>query len=211
MDAAGSTRWAPSRPGTAGRSGTAVRDDLRATSRGRGWPGGRPADRGQPGHLERQAEKRSVNLSPPHDGFTLWDCSLQRKAQPEKRLEQHRRANDNNSTNCAWRGPPRTLRQRPCAGGWCATPCLLMCSRGIPMFLAGRVRQHPVEQQRLTVRTTSPPGYWTLLEEEPGPLPLLPVHDPLPQGPPHSARQRQRRLLGFPDVSFQLVTPAGGL
>ena len=81
----------------------------------------------------------SVNFITCHDGFTLWDLfSYNEKHNLANGWNNTDGANDNNSWNCGAEGDtddPEVveLRRRMCRNAF----TLLMCSRGIPMFLAG--------------------------------------------------------------------------
>ncbi len=81
----------------------------------------------------------SVNFITCHDGFTLWDLfSYNAKHNLKNGWDNTDGANDNNSWNCGEEGPTsdpeiNALRRRMVRNAF----ALLMCSRGIPMFLAG--------------------------------------------------------------------------
>jgi len=81
----------------------------------------------------------SVNFITCHDGFTLWDLfSYNEKHNEANGWDNTDGANDNNSWNCGAEGETEdqeinALRRRMCRNAF----ALLMCSRGIPMFLAG--------------------------------------------------------------------------
>ena len=81
----------------------------------------------------------SVNFITCHDGFTLWDLySYNSKHNERNGWNNTDGANDNNSWNCGAEGETddeeiNALRRRMCRNAF----ALLMCSRGIPMFLAG--------------------------------------------------------------------------
>ena len=81
----------------------------------------------------------SVNFITCHDGFTLWDLfSYNAKHNLKNGWGNTDGANDNNSWNCGEEGPTsdpeiNALRRRMVRNAF----ALLMCSRGIPMFLAG--------------------------------------------------------------------------
>lgn len=81
----------------------------------------------------------SVNFITCHDGFTLYDLyAYNNKHNEENGWENTDGANDNRSWNCGEEGESRNpaiikLRHRLIKNA-CA---VLMCSRGIPMFLAG--------------------------------------------------------------------------
>ena len=81
----------------------------------------------------------SVNFITCHDGFTLWDLfSYNEKHNLKNGWNNTDGANDNNSWNCGTEGETgdpgiNALRRRMCRNAF----ALLMCSRGIPMFLAG--------------------------------------------------------------------------
>ena len=81
----------------------------------------------------------SVNFITCHDGFTLWDLySYNEKHNLKNGWDNTDGANDNNSWNCGVEGERadpqvNALRRRMGRNAF----ALLMCSRGIPMFLAG--------------------------------------------------------------------------
>ena len=81
----------------------------------------------------------SVNFITCHDGFTLWDLfSYNQKHNEANGWNNTDGANDNNSWNCGVEGltddpEVNALRRRMVRNAF----TLLMCSRGIPMFLAG--------------------------------------------------------------------------
>ncbi len=81
----------------------------------------------------------SVNFFTCHDGFTLYDLYAYNHKHNEKNgWNNTDGANDNNSWNCGAEGPTEdpevnSLRMRMMRNAF----TLLMCSRGIPMFLAG--------------------------------------------------------------------------
>ena len=84
-------------------------------------------------------ENASVNFITCHDGFTLWDLFTYNDKHNEKNgWHNTDGANDNNSWNCGVEGEtadPRinALRRRMVRNAF----ALLMCSRGLSMFLAG--------------------------------------------------------------------------
>lgn len=81
----------------------------------------------------------SVNFITCHDGFTLYDLfSYNEKHNEKNGWNNTDGAGDNNSWNCGTEGETNdpkinTLRKRMVRNAF----ALLMCSRGIPMFLAG--------------------------------------------------------------------------
>ncbi len=81
----------------------------------------------------------SVNFITCHDGFTLYDLfSYNNKHNEKNGWKNTDGANDNNSWNCGAEGDTDNpeilaLRKRMIRNAF----ALLMCSRGIPMFLAG--------------------------------------------------------------------------
>ena len=84
-------------------------------------------------------ENASVNFITCHDGFTLYDMYAYNEKHNDKNgWNNTDGANDNNSWNCGAEGETddpqvNTLRRRMMRNAF----ALLMCSRGIPMFLAG--------------------------------------------------------------------------
>ena len=84
-------------------------------------------------------ENASINFLTCHDGFTLWDLfSYEQKHNQRNGWNNTDGANDNHSWNCGVEGETddpeiNALRRRMCRNAF----ALLMCSRGIPMFLAG--------------------------------------------------------------------------
>ena len=81
----------------------------------------------------------SVNFITCHDGFTLWDLfSYNQKHNEKNGWNNTDGSDDNNSWNCGAEGATDdpevdALRRRMCRNAF----ALLMCSRGVPMFLAG--------------------------------------------------------------------------
>ncbi len=88
---------------------------------------------------DRGGSNASVNFITCHDGFTLWDLySYNDKHNESNGWNSTDGANDNNSWNCGTEGESsdpdiNALRKRMCRNAF----ALLMCSRGVPMFLAG--------------------------------------------------------------------------
>ncbi len=84
-------------------------------------------------------ENASVNFITCHDGFTLYDLfSYNEKHNEKNGWNNTDGSNDNNSWNCGVEGETQdpdilALRHRMMRNAF----ALLMCSRGIPMFLAG--------------------------------------------------------------------------
>lgn len=84
-------------------------------------------------------QNASVNFITCHDGFTLYDLfSYNNKHNEKNGWKNTDGANDNNSWNCGAEGDTDNpeilaLRKRMIRNAF----ALLMCSRGIPMFLAG--------------------------------------------------------------------------
>lgn len=84
-------------------------------------------------------ENASVNFITCHDGFPLYDLfSYNEKHNEKNGWNNTDGANDNNSWNCGVEGETKdkavlALRKRMIRNAF----ALLMCSRGIPMFLAG--------------------------------------------------------------------------
>ncbi len=84
-------------------------------------------------------QNASINFITCHDGFTLWDLfSYNQKHNEKNGWNNTDGANDNNSWNCGVEGETsdpavNALRRRLARNAF----ALLMCSRGIPMFLAG--------------------------------------------------------------------------
>ena len=118
------------------------RDDIRRYLKGDAGMAQAAAQRlvGSRDIYEPQSRKNaSVNFITCHDGFTLWDLYSYNEKHNEKNGEHNMDgANDNNSWNCGAEGDTRdpavnALRRRMVRNAF----ALLMCSRGIPMFLAG--------------------------------------------------------------------------
>ena len=157
----------------------------------------------------------SVNFITCHDGFTLWDLfSYNEKHNEKNGWNNTDGANDNNSWNCGAEGETgdhgvNALRRRMCRNAF----ALLMCSRGIPMFLAGDEfcntqfgNNNAYCQDNITSWLD-----WTLLEKNRGMFEFFRymIHF-----------RREHRVLranisdgcwGLPDVSFYGVNgPCGG-
>ena len=118
------------------------RDDLRRYLKGDAGFAQAAALRlaGSPDIYADQGRKNaSVNFITCHDGFPLWDLfSYNEKHNHENGWNNTDGANDNHSWNCGAEGETddpavNALRRRMCRNAF----ALLMCSRGIPMFLAG--------------------------------------------------------------------------
>ncbi len=153
----------------------------------------------------------SVNFITCHDGFTLWDLfCYNEKHNLRNGWNNTDGANDNNSWNCGVEGESRDpavneLRRRMVRNAF----ALLMCSRGIPMFLAGDEfcntqmgNNNAYCQDNLTSWLD-----WSLLERN---------RDMFEFFRYMIALRKENRLLranlsagacGFPDVSFHGVTP----
>lgn len=88
---------------------------------------------------ERRGENASVNFITCHDGFTLYDLySYNQKHNENNGWNNTDGADDNRSWNCGVEGETNDeeilrLRKRLIKNA----VCVLMCSRGTPMFLAG--------------------------------------------------------------------------
>ena len=83
---------------------------------------------------------RSVNFLTAHDGFTLYDLvSYDRRHNLANGWDGTDGHHDNRSWNCGWEGDEGVpddvlaLRRRQMRNAW----CLLLCSRGVPMWTAG--------------------------------------------------------------------------
>lgn len=118
------------------------RDDLRRYLKGDGGMAQATAQRisgSQDIYGVLSRENASVNFITCHDGFTLNDLFSYNKKHNEKNgWNNTDGANDNNSWNCGVEGETKdpailTLRRRLMRNAF----AILMCSRGIPMFLAG--------------------------------------------------------------------------
>jgi glycogen operon protein len=116
------------------------RDDMRSFLRGEAGFVAAVAARvaGSPDLFDEPA--RSVNFLTAHDGYTLYDLvayeARHNHANGWDNTDGH---HDNRSWNCGWEGddgaPPEVfeLRARQMRNAW----CLLLLSRGVPMFVAG--------------------------------------------------------------------------
>ena len=118
------------------------RDDLRRYLKGDGGMAQAAAQRLIGSRDIYEASRRqnaSVNFITCHDGFTLHDLySYNEKHNLKNGWNNTDGANDNNSWNCGAEGETNdpailALRRRMMRNAF----ALLMCSRGIPMFLAG--------------------------------------------------------------------------
>ncbi len=118
------------------------RDDLRRYLKGDSGFAQAAAQRikGSPDMYGNQGRKNaSVNFITCHDGFTLYDLfSYNEKHNEKNGWNNTDGANDNNSWNCGAEGDTKDpevlrLRYRMMRNAF----AILMCSRGIPMFLAG--------------------------------------------------------------------------
>ncbi|MCI8995690.1 MAG: glycogen debranching protein GlgX [Lachnospiraceae bacterium] len=118
------------------------RDDMRRYLKGDGGLAQAAAQRivgSRDIYEEHSRENASVNFITCHDGFTLYDLySYNEKHNEKNGWNNTDGANDNNSWNCGVEGETKneevlSLRHRMMRNAF----ALLMCSRGIPMFLAG--------------------------------------------------------------------------
>ena len=118
------------------------RDDLRRYLKGDGGCAQAAAQRiiGSKDIYEEKSRKdASINFLTCHDGFTLYDLyAYNEKHNLPNGWGNTDGANDNHSWNCGAEGETgdpeiNALRLRMCRNAF----ALLMCSRGIPMFLAG--------------------------------------------------------------------------
>ncbi len=153
----------------------------------------------------------SVNFITCHDGFTMWDLfSYNCKHNEKNGWNNTDGANDNNSWNCGAEGETGDpavleLRRRMVRNAF----ALLMCSRGIPMFLAGdefcntQFGNNNAYCQDNIISWLD----WSLLERN---------RDMFEFFRYMIALRKRHRLLranlsggacGFPDVSFHGVTP----
>ncbi len=190
------------------------RDDIRRYLKGDAGMAQAAAQRlvGSRDIYEPQSRKNaSVNFITCHDGFTLWDLYSYNEKHNEKNGEHNMDgANDNNSWNCGAEGDTRdpavnALRRRMVRNAF----TLLMCSRGIPMFLAGDEfcntqfgNNNAYCQDNITSWLD-----WNLLEKNQEIFKFF----------QHMIRFRmEHRILrtnlsdgvsGFPDISFHGVTP----
>ena len=156
-------------------------------------------------------QNASVNFLTCHDGFTLHDLyAYNRKHNEANGWNNTDGANDNNSWNCGAEGETddpgiNQLRQRMVRNAF----ALLMCSRGIPMFLAGDEfgntqfgNNNAYCQDNLTSWLD-----WSLLEKN---RDLFRFFQYMIRFR-HSHRVLRRDLsggaCGFPDVSFHGVAP----
>ena len=190
------------------------RDDIRRYLKGDAGMAQAAAQRlvGSRDIYEPQSRKNaSVNFITCHDGFTLWDLYSYNEKHNEKNGEHNMDGtNDNNSWNCGAEGDTRdpavnALRRRMVRNAF----ALLMCSRGIPMFLAGDEfcntqfgNNNAYCQDNITSWLD-----WNLLEKNQEIFKFF----------QHMIRFRmEHRILrtnlsdgvsGFPDISFHGVTP----
>ncbi len=190
------------------------RDDIRRYLKGDAGMAQAAAQRlvGSRDIYEPQSRKNaSVNFITCHDGFTLWDLYSYNEKHNEKNGEHNMDgSNDNNSWNCGAEGDTRdpavnALRRRMVRNAF----ALLMCSRGIPMFLAGDEfcntqfgNNNAYCQDNITSWLD-----WNLLEKNQEIFKFF----------QHMIRFRmEHRILrtnlsdgvsGFPDISFHGVTP----
>lgn len=92
-----------------------------------------------------ERKNASVNFITCHDGFTLYDLYSYNKKHNEKNgWDNTDGANDNNSWNCGVEGDtddPEVMKLRFQMMRNACT--LLMCSRDVPMFLAGENLEIP--------------------------------------------------------------------
>ena len=86
-----------------------------------------------------ERKNASVNFITCHDGFTLYDLySYNEKHNHKNGWDNTDGANDNNSWNCGTEGETEDIEILQLRYRMMKNACtILMCSRGIPMFLAG--------------------------------------------------------------------------
>ena len=156
-------------------------------------------------------ENASVNFITCHDGFTLYDLYAYNQKHNEKNgWNNTDGANDNNSWNCGAEGETgdpevEGLRRRMMRTAF----ALLMCSRGIPMFLAGDEFCNTQFGNNNAYCQDNKTSWldWGLLEKNRGMLRFF----------QHMIRLRKEYRVfranvsngacGFPDVSFHGVKP----
>ena len=153
----------------------------------------------------------SVNFLTCHDGFTLHDLY----AYNEKHNEQNGwnntdGANDNNSWNCGVEGETddpevNALRQRMVRNAF----ALLMCSRGIPMFLAGDEFGNTQFGNNNAYCQDNSTSWldWSLLEKNQGLFQFFQYMIHFRQSHRVLRCDMSGGACGFPDVSFHGVSP----
>ena len=190
------------------------RDDIRRYLKGDGGMARAAAER-LVGSLDiYDPEKRgnaSVNFITCHDGFTLWDLfCYNEKHNLKNGWNNTDGANDNNSWNCGTEGETSdpailTLRRRMVRNAF----ALLMCSRGIPMFLAGDEfgntqlgNNNAYCQDNITSWLD-----WTLLEKNREQFRFFQNMIRFRKDHPVLRSNKSGGCCGFPDVSFHGVEP----
>ncbi len=156
-------------------------------------------------------ENASVNFITCHDGFTLWDLfSYSRKHNLKNGWNNTDGADDNNSWNCGVEGETgddavNALRRRMVRNAF----ALLMCSRGIPMFLAGDEfgnsqfgNNNAYCQDNITSWLD-----WTLLERNREQFRFFQNMIRFRKDHPVLRSNKSGGCCGFPDVSFHGVEP----
>ena len=153
----------------------------------------------------------SVNFITCHDGFTLWDLfSYNEKHNLKNGWNNTDGANDNNSWNCGVEGETddpgvNALRERMVRNAI----TLLMCSRGIPMFLAGDEfgnTQHGNNNAYCQDNATSWMD-WSLLEKNRGLFEFFRYMIRFRKAHRVLRANTNNGACGFPDVSFHGTAP----
>ncbi len=156
-------------------------------------------------------QNASVNFLTCHDGFTLHDLyAYNYKHNEGNGWNNTDGANDNNSWNCGAEGETddpgvNALRQRMMRNAF----ALLMCSRGIPMFLAGDEfgntqfgNNNAYCQDNLTSWLD-----WSLLEKNQGLFRFFQYMIRFRKSRQVLRRDMSGGACGFPDVSFHGAAP----
>ncbi len=156
-------------------------------------------------------QNASVNFLTCHDGFTLHDLfAYNHKHNECNGWNNTDGANDNNSWNCGAEGETddpevNALRQRMVRNAF----ALLMCSRGIPMFLAGDEfgntqfgNNNAYCQDNITSWLD-----WSLLEKNRGLFQFFRYMIRFRQSHKVLRKDMSGGACGFPDVSFHSVAP----
>lgn len=158
-----------------------------------------------------ERQNASVNFITCHDGFTLYDLySYNQKHNEKNGWDNTDGANDNYSWNCGVEGETddpevMALRFRMMRNA-CA---LLMCSRGIPMFLAGDEFGNTQFGNNNAYCQDNPVSWldWTLLDKNRHMFEFFKYMIAFRKKHEILRKNMSNGVLGFPDISFHTALP----
>lgn len=158
-----------------------------------------------------ERQNASVNFITCHDGFTLYDLySYNQKHNEKNGWDNTDGTNDNYSWNCGAEGETddpevMALRFRMMRNA-CA---LLMCSRGIPMFLAGDEFGNTQFGNNNAYCQDNPVSWldWTLLDKNRHMFEFFKYMIAFRKKHEILRKNMSNGVLGFPDISFHTALP----